>query len=945
MLRFRHIIHPIIETPSINVMIQLFRSISSFLNRFVLNTPTGMSRHVTTHKLSVAAVLIVMPAILLLTGPVQAQFAGGSGTAEDPYQVETIEQLQDVGQEEYRGSHFILIAKIDASETAGWNDGKGFEPLRFGGHFDGDGHVITGLTIDREQEHSVGLFSETTMAVIKNIGLKDINVTGGVGTGGLIGLNSGSIIQSSYVTGQVTGDQMVGGLIGILLAGCSSEDFWVRSSYTDVRVTGAKDVGGLIGGTDPIQPHCGMMKSVYQSFAVGEVTGEQTVGGLMGYPKLAIIHNSYWDVEATGQSEGVADSTGTGFIGLTTDQMTGQNAFIYMNKLDFDQTWQLTEGYPVLRWQEPDDPVAIPQLSIITVSVQEHDFWDVEIGDSLTHTFTIKNKGNTNMYLEIYIPVSNQTDDMGFRIIEGKGIHVLEPESTHVVEVAFVPEDIRDYSAWMLVDHDAANEESPVEILLKGTGVQVMPAVRCVGASPGEMVFVEDVEYEVVDRELLIQRRNEGADLTKVCTTPVTDMSGIFLNDTAFNQPIGAWDVSNVTDMSSIFSGAAGFNRFIKGWDVSNVTNMSEMFRGAKSFNQPIGDWDVSNVTDMGSMFSGASSFNQPIGDWDVSNVTDMGSMFFYARSFNQPIGNWDVNNVTDMRRMFSFAGSFNQSIEDWETSSVTDMRWMFSSASSFNQPIGSWDVNNVTDMEWMFSSASSFNQPIGKWDVSSVTKMGAMFMDASFFDQPLGEWNVINVTTMAYMFSDASSFDQPIGGWNVSNVTTMAYMFSNATTFNQPIGNWDVSSVTLMGAMFRDATTFNQNLRTWCVNQITSEPYYFSEGSPLIPDYKPVWGACPGTNSTEPISEFFAEFTLDQNYPNPFNPSTLIRFALPEQVHVNLTLYNLLGQKITTLVNEIRSPGWHDVTFDATGLSSGMYMYRLEADGFVKTRSMMIVK
>ena len=902
-------------------MIQLFRSISSFLKRSVSNIPSAMSRHFATHNLFVAAVFIALPAILLLTVPAKAQFAGGSGTAEDPYQIENVEQLQEIGQEEYRSSHFILIADIDASETAGWNDGKGFEPLRFEGYFDGDGHVITGLIIDRaQQEHSVGLFGSATLAVIKNVGLEDIKVTGGVQTGGLVGTNIASVIQSCYVTGEVIGDRMVGGLIGIQGAESSPEDYWIMSSYADVRVTGNVKVGGLIGLIAQAEPFTGLVRSISQSFAVGEVVGEMGVGGLLGNQIMAIIQDSYWDVEATGQIEGVADSTGNGFIGLTTDQMTGQNAFIYMYKLDFENTWQLTEGYPVLRWQDPDDPVAIPELSIITVSVQEHDFSDVEIGDSLTHTFTIKNKGNTNMYLEIYIPISNQTDDMGFRIIEGKGIHVLEPESTHVVEVAFVPEDIRDYSAWMLVDHDAANEESPVEILLKGTGVQVMPAVRCIGASPGEMVFVEEVEYEVVDRELLIQRRNEGADLTKVCTTPVTDMSEMFLNDTAFNQPIGAWDVSNVTDMSSMFSGAAGFNRFIKGWDVSNVTNMSEMFRSA-------------------------SSFNQPIGDWDVNNVTDMSSMFFYARSFNQPIGNWDVNNVTDMRRMFSFAGSFNQSIEYWETSSVTNMRYMFWYASSFDQPIEDWETSSVTDMRFMFSSASSFNQPIGSWDVSSVTKMGAMFRDASSFDQPIGEWNVSNVTTMAYMFSDASSFDQPIGGWNVSNVTTMAYMFSDASSFNQPIGNWDVGSVTLMGAMFRDATSFNQNLRTWCVNQITSEPYYFSEGSPLTPEYKPVWGSCPGTNSTEPISEFLTEFTLDQNYPNPFNPSTLIRFALPEQVHVNLTLYNLLGQKIATLVNEIRSPGWHDVTFDATGLSSGMYMYRLEADGFVKTRSMMIVK
>jgi len=298
---------------------------------------------------------------LLLAGPAQAQFAGGSGTEEDPYQIETIEQLQDVGQEEYRSSHFILIADIDASETAGWNDGKGFEPLRFRGHFDGDGHVITGLTIDRAQENEVGLFGFTYWdSVIKNLGVEDIHITGGDFVGGLVGYKYHTVIQSCYVTGEVFGDWMVGGLIGALHTDLNPEQYWVMSSYADVRVTGTKDVGGLIGGLDLIWPLTGMMRSVYQSFAVGQVTGEETVGGLMGFPKLAIIHDSYWDVEATGQIEGVADSTGTGFIGLTTEQMTGQNAFIYMNKLDFENTWQLTEGYPVLRWQDPEDAVEPP---------------------------------------------------------------------------------------------------------------------------------------------------------------------------------------------------------------------------------------------------------------------------------------------------------------------------------------------------------------------------------------------------------------------------------------------------------------------------------------------------------------------------------------------------------------------------------------------------------
>ena len=83
----------------------------------------------------------------------------------------------------------------------------------------------------------------------------------------------------------------------------------------------------------------------------------------------------------------------------------------------------------------------------------------------------------------------------------------------------------------------------------------------------------------------------------------------------------------------------------------------------------------------------------------------------------------------------------------------------------------------------------------------------------------------------------------------------------------------------------------------------------------------------------------------LEQNYPNPFNPSTRIRFALPGQVHVHLTVYDLLGRKVAVLVDEVRPGGWHAVTFNADRLSSGVFFYRLEAGGSIQTGKMLYIK
>ena len=96
---------------------------------------------------------------------------------------------------------------------------------------------------------------------------------------------------------------------------------------------------------------------------------------------------------------------------------------------------------------------------------------------------------------------------------------------------------------------------------------------------------------------------------------------------------------------------------------------------------------------------------------------------------------------------------------------------------------------------------------------------------------------------------------------------------------------------------------------------------------------------------SVEDENTLVIDYYLAQNYPNPFNPSTKINFGLEKAGEVEITVYNILGNKVATLVSVFKSAGNHSVSFDASNLSSGIYFYKIVTNGFVQTRKMILEK
>ena len=92
-------------------------------------------------------------------------------------------------------------------------------------------------------------------------------------------------------------------------------------------------------------------------------------------------------------------------------------------------------------------------------------------------------------------------------------------------------------------------------------------------------------------------------------------------------------------------------------------------------------------------------------------------------------------------------------------------------------------------------------------------------------------------------------------------------------------------------------------------------------------------------------VVELPKEFALAQNYPNPFNPSTIIEYALPTAEHVQLSVYNMLGQVVTNVIDEVQVAGYKSITFDARELPSGMYFYRITAGTFTNVKKMLLLQ
>ena len=291
----------------------------------------------------------------------------GEGTSEDPYQITQLGNLVWMGDNvgDSLGTCYRLMNDIDAAETAGWNDAgtgsdvlEGFMPIGaddhwiyangawvyvprqwFRGDFNGDGHTIYGLTINRPYADFIGFFGLLgEEGVVSNLALVRGSVIGSRYVGGFAGENDGGLISRCCSSTILHGYNTCGGMVGCQRGG--SIEQCMASGTVGGRLYGYSyyDIGGL-GGYVP-------GGSVHECCSTVNVSGDESLGGLIANG-WGDVSGSYWDMEASG----LATSPGGG-VGKTAAEMCQQATFAGW---DFTNVWGIVDGSstPYLRMFPP----------------------------------------------------------------------------------------------------------------------------------------------------------------------------------------------------------------------------------------------------------------------------------------------------------------------------------------------------------------------------------------------------------------------------------------------------------------------------------------------------------------------------------------------------------------------------------------------------------------
>ncbi|MFZ4582333.1 MAG: GLUG motif-containing protein [Paludibacter sp.] len=391
-----------------------------------------------------------------LAWQVYPPFSGGAGTLANPYQIATLADLRFLSENTSywaAGKYFTQTADIDATASNTWNSNGsggyyGFSPIgnlttNFLGSYDGQGHSISNLYINRPITDYNSIFGYIFNATIINLGLTNVNITGNKRTGGLIGQASGlCTVTSCYTTGSVTGiadqaagligkkdcagtvsncyskcnitchdngggliaacwngaveksyatgnvsvtNSIVGGLVGEMYNSIASTPITLTNCYAKGNVNGTNNTGGFVG-----HAYAGTI-AINKCYSNGIVTGNiaSFANGFVGNLQTGTVTSCFFDAENDGLTNSTAGTNYNGAIGKTTAEMKAQTTFSnwdFVTAPDWKIASTKNNGNPYLAWQNlPIDVPAVQASALVFTQIHNYDMtisWTIGNGES-----------------------------------------------------------------------------------------------------------------------------------------------------------------------------------------------------------------------------------------------------------------------------------------------------------------------------------------------------------------------------------------------------------------------------------------------------------------------------------------------------------------------------------------------------------------------------------
>ncbi|MBX2975240.1 MAG: T9SS type A sorting domain-containing protein [Ignavibacteriaceae bacterium] len=861
--------------------------------------------------------------IILLYSFLNGQTAvapAGSGTSGDPYRIATWQNLYWISQNSAQwNKYYIQTADIDFTTADPaintWASGAGWTPIgnastAFTGSYNGQGYVIKGLYISRGSEQYIGLFGYITgngSATIANLFIQG-TISGANSVGALVGniTNSNVSITNCHSNSTVTSSKTTldsfadtGGLIGIIASGTPT--ITNCSSSGSVTGQGLRNVGGLLGylnsGT--------VQKSFSTANVINSASNQGNTGGFIGGINSNGNNTLIEECFATGNVSGGTNNNGTewrngigGFIGTKRTEYNGYTKTI-RNCYSIgvvSQTGTSTDiGGFIGRF-------ATNYASSVSPTITNC-YWDTQrstqassaggAGTGLT-TANMKVQGSFTSwdFTNTWKMSSSITYD-GYPTLEWAKGYSTEPTSNQIAGLNNLVYVAENSSRWATSYTQTGNVNA-----WWTCGWDYQKGWTPIGR------FVNGSDYTSYSGTY------NGGEYT---------ISNLYINRTSVGAAqalFGLLHGGTVIKLGVI-------NANITGYQYCGIL-VGYLWGGSVTKSYVSGSVNATFIA--GGGIVGLSSWGTISNSYSTAQVTGL-----------QSIGGFvGINTNGNIQNCFSIG-------------SVTG-------GSNLGGLVGVYNSGGVTNSFWDTQTSGRATSGAGTGKTSEELKTASTFTDAGW--DFYGESG--NGTDEIWNINETRNNNYPFLTWQYPDESPLPVdltSFTASVNKNKVVLNWQTATEQNNHGFEIERISNNENWEKIAFvngngNSNSPKTYSFTDESLSFGKYsyrlKQIDndGSFTYSESVEiEIENIPTEYTLYQNYPNPFNPSTTIKFGLPKDSKVILEVYNIIGEKVTTLINQEMSAGYHNVNFTGSELSTGIYIYRITANEFTSTKKFILMK